>query len=61
MKPQDLRLVDVFVLGPFMVWVGLRAQTVPQWARAGMIAAGVATTVYNGRNYLIVQEKGYRC
>lgn len=51
-KSQLVRLVDVFVLGPFMVWYAWRTDDVPAWARAAMAASGVATVVYNGRNYL---------
>lgn len=52
MKSQAVRLVDVWALGPFMVWYGLRPSNVPELARGLMIVAGVATIVYNARNYL---------
>lgn len=55
MKSQGVRLVDVLVLGPFMVWVASRATTVPDWARAVLAVSGVLTVTYNGYNYL---EKG---
>lgn len=55
MKTQNVRLFDVLVLGPFMVWAGYKARGIPGWARAGIVAAGVGTIVYNGKNYLEAQ------
>lgn len=49
MKTQNVRLVDVFILGPFMIWAGTQLRE--PWARYGMIAAGTATIVYNWQNY----------
>ena len=54
-KSQTIRLVDVFVLGPFMVWAGLRAM--PRGTGAVMAAAGVATIIFNGRNYLEIRAR----
>lgn len=51
-KTQPIRLVDVFLLGPFMVWVGARATGIPVVARLVLIAAGAATVVFNGLNWL---------
>jgi hypothetical protein len=51
-KTQSIRLVDVFALGPFMVWFGMEAEDVPDAARLIMIASGLATIAYNGANYL---------
>jgi hypothetical protein len=51
-KGQGIRLVDVFVLGPFMIWVGVKAEGIPTWAKYTMVASGVATIAFNGANYL---------
>ena len=60
MKSQRVRLVDVFALGPFMVWYGLTTKRPPGWARTLMVVAGVATVLYNARNYLLVEgETGH--
>ena len=48
-KTQAIRLVDVFVLGPFMIWAGMQLRE--PWARVAMIAAGGATIAYNWQNY----------
>jgi hypothetical protein len=50
MKAQNVRLFDVFILGPFMIWAGMQLKD--DWAKAAMIAAGAGTIVYNGQNYL---------
>jgi len=60
MKPQYVRLVDVFLLGPFMIWFGYRS-TLPAWPKLLMMAAGVGTIAYNGRNYLIRRGGPGRC
>jgi hypothetical protein len=51
-KSQNIRLVDVLLLGPFMVWFGLAAKDVHGVARGVMIASGAGTILYNGANYL---------
>ena len=51
MKSQEVRLLDIFVLGPFMVWYAAQ-KTTPPWAKAVMGLSGIATILYNGRNYL---------
>jgi len=56
-KPQNVRLADVFVLGPFSIWFGMKAKEMPSWARAAMVMYGVGTIGYNGQNYLETQEE----
>lgn len=55
-KTQDLRVVDVFALGPFMVWFGVAARGVPEWARLAMVVSGIATITYNGANWLAYRD-----
>lgn len=50
---QKVRLVDVFLLGPFMIWFGVAAEGVAEWTGVLMIVSGVATVLYNAKNYLI--------
>lgn len=52
MKPQAVRVADVFLIGPAMIWAGLDISP-PRWLRWGLVAAGVGTIVYNARNYLL--------
>jgi len=51
-KSQNIRLLDVFAIGPMMIYAGTFKQ-LPMWLRIGLIATGAATVVYNGKNYLI--------
>ncbi len=52
---QVIRLVDVFLLGPAMVWVGLGARKAPV-VGAFVAAAGVATIAFNGSRYLAARR-----
>ena len=54
-KAQDVRLMDVFLLGPFMVLAGT-AKRLPPWARLLMVAAGMGTILYNARNYARIRR-----
>ncbi len=56
-KSQNVRLADIFVYGPFSIWFGAKAKEMPTWARAAMIAYGAGTILYNGQNYLEIEEK----
>lgn len=57
MKTQNVRLIDVFVLGPFMIWAGYQLKN--DLAKAAMIAAGAATIAYNWQNYEHYSKGGY--
>lgn len=52
MKPQVVRLADVFAIGPLMVWGGMKLRK--EHPRRGNLLAllGAATVLYNGSNYL---------
>lgn len=55
-KSQGVRLVDVFLLGPFMIGAGARSSTLPAWMRVGLVGAGVGTVGYNLVNYLTKRD-----
>jgi hypothetical protein len=52
-KSQPMRLLDVFFLGPFMVWFALRnidpMDPLPAYVLAFF---GITTILYNGYNWL---------
>jgi hypothetical protein len=48
---QLVRLADVFLIGPFIIYAGTRKE-LPQNIRFGLIAVGIGTIVYNGYNYI---------
>lgn len=50
-KSQTIRLIDIFVLAPAMVYVGVSGK-VPRWMRVFAVLGGFATVYYNGVNYL---------
>ena len=55
MKTQQIRLMDVFFLGPFMAY---SASLVPErhsTVRAVLAVSGVLTSVYNWRNYRLAE------
>jgi len=48
---QEIRLIDVFLIGPFLIYVGMKKElSLP--VRSTLLALGVATIIYNGNNYL---------
>lgn len=57
-KAQPVRLLDVFLVGPLMVWGGyaLDRQGHPVGG-AALSILGIATVIYNARNYGIVRER----
>ena len=50
-KSQGVRLLDVFVFGPFLIATGLAGGVLGPLARAGLLALGAGTIAYNARNY----------
>jgi len=52
MKKQNVRLLDVFVLGPFLIRSGSVNSTLPQGVRSGLVLSGILTIIYNGVNYI---------
>lgn len=50
-KTGDMRVLDVLVLGPFMVWYASQAREVAPWARLALGLAGLGTMLVNARNY----------
>jgi len=55
-KSQIVRLYDVFLLAPFLLYVGYKAKGLKDWQRFGIYFIGLTTIVYNGRNYLKNQK-----
>lgn len=55
MKAQPIRLLDVFVIGPLMIYAG--TQSKPPWLQTALVAIGIGTMFYNGRNYLLIEQQ----
>ena len=49
---QWIRIADVLVIGPLMIYVGVVGRpSLPPLVSNAIVAAGVGTIVYNGVNY----------
>ena len=55
-KAQWIRLLDVFAIGPVMTWAGVKLQKDYKALGIFLAASGVATILFNGRNWLYVRE-----
>tara|TARA_R110002020_G_scaffold56171_7_gene155659 strand:+ start:740 stop:961 length:222 start_codon:yes stop_codon:yes gene_type:complete len=51
-KSQAVRLYDVFLLAPFLIYIGYKAKGLKNWERYAVYFIGASTLWYNGRNYL---------
>lgn len=60
-KAQWVRVADVFLIGPLMVLGGVfmvrKAGVTGKVAGVSLAAFGIATVVFNGRNYLRIAKK----
>jgi hypothetical protein len=56
MKSQQVRLFDVFILGPAMMWIASRPR-LTNVQRIALFAAGAGTVLYNWRNYAELAQK----
>ncbi len=53
-KAQWIRIADVVLIGPLMIWGGAALARRSSLAGAALAGLGVATIVFNGRNWLRV-------
>ena len=51
-KSQQVRLYDVFLVAPFLFYVGNKATGLARWERYGIYLIAAGTLIYNGSNYL---------
>ncbi len=56
LKSQTVRLIDVAVIGPAMVWAGVDLRKSRPWLAVLLGVFGVATIGYNARNYMRYQQ-----
>lgn len=54
MKAQNVRLFDVFVLGPAMIWAGYKLAQKP--IGKFLSIAGLGTIAYNWENYQRIKK-----
>jgi len=51
-KSQNIRLIDVFLIAPFLIYIGNKAKGISSFERNMIYVIGAATLIYNGKNYL---------
>lgn len=54
-KPQVVRLADVAVFGPLMIYAGM-GKKAPKWVQWGLVLVGVGTIIYNLHYYLVNRQ-----
>ena len=52
---QSVRLIDVFVLAPSMIYASTFKQ-IPDYVRLILFISGVCTLVFNGKNYMDIEK-----
>ena len=55
-KAQGVRLADIFVFGPLMLYAGL-GRDPPQWVKIGMLLMGAGTIIYNAVNWFEISRR----
>lgn len=56
-KSQEVRLIDILALGPFLIWYAGQKE-VPELAKWVLAVSGILTITYNLDNYLAnIQER----
>ena len=50
-KSQNIRLIDVFFIGPFMIYFANKAKGISELERTVMYILAGATILYNAKNY----------
>jgi hypothetical protein len=57
-KAQPIRLLDVFVIGPLMIWGGHALDGAGHKIAGPVLATmGLTTIIYNGRNYETIRRR----
>ena len=55
-KTQTVRLFDVLVIGPLMVWGGWKLQQEHALLGQTLFLAGIGTVFYNGYTYYQIEQ-----
>ena len=51
-KSQNIRLLDVFFIGRFMIYISQKSKGISNLEKFTLLGLGIATIYYNGKNYL---------
>lgn len=52
---QLVRLLDVFLLGPLMIYAGVKSKDLPPLAKSGLVIFGLCTIAFNGSQWLKIE------
>ncbi len=55
MNVQYIRLIDVFVIAPLLIYVGFKYK-MPNYIKWSLILIGIFTLIYNLSNYIKTQK-----
>lgn len=53
-KTQTIRLLDIFLIGPLMIYIGIKIKPISFFNVVGIF--GATTITYNLKNYLFIQN-----
>lgn len=56
MKPQFIRFLDVFAIGPMMIFAATEKEKSPAM-KTGLVVVGLLTIIYNAQNFIITQKR----
>ena len=57
-KSQTIRLIDVFIIGPVLIYAGIKHRKDMSKLLSGtLILFGAATVYYNAKNYLVNEKR----
>ena len=51
-KSQNIRLLDVLFIAPFLLYIGYKSKGLVGWERLTLYLIAGSTFYYNGKNYL---------
>ena len=49
---QFIRVVDVLILGPVLIFIGIKYNSLPMWIRIFLIISGIATILFNATRFI---------
>ena len=56
-KTQEVRLFDVFIIGPFLMYMGMKSGKMTSNEQIILALFGLGTILYNGKNYFEQREQ----
>ena len=59
-KPQGIRILDVWIIGPLMLYASTLLPKEKDLTRFALRSFGLVTIVYNARNYMVIKDRQNR-